>query len=124
MTHPAVHTIVQGQTLDLEVSLRGENLAGAATWVTVEPGLDLTEITTAVILPNTIAIRSTNTAMFLTGTHNMRLWIEWPDDDREPVLELKLVVVPALGSYITSDIVIDGGAPDTEFTESIDGGEA
>ena len=124
MTHPVVHTIIQGETLDLEIRMVGESLTGASAEVKVDEGLDLPAISTSITPPDTINIRSTNTGLFLLGTHRLRLWVTWPDGDEEVVVEILVAVKPSITAWSESDLVIDGGAPGTEFTESIDGGEA
>lgn len=93
MTHPVVHRIVQGQTLDLEFLLVSESLAGVSAEVRADPGVDISAITVTIEQPDTIFVRATNTTTFLIGTHLMRLWVTWPDAALEPVVEMELSVV-------------------------------
>ena len=123
MTHPVVETIIQGDTIDLECRLPGEDLTGASVELRADTGIPLPEVFAIIQLPDTILIQSNQSNTFHVGTHRLRLHILWPNGQRETVLEVMLSIIPRLDGFFTSQSIIDGGAPETVFDLIIDGEE-
>jgi hypothetical protein len=124
MSMSVVERMIQGQTLAIECRLVGDDLTGDVPEITADPGVPIPDISLSVRLPDTVLIEALPTTAFLVGTHRLRLWINRSTGEREMAVEINLVVEAALDGFSVAALIIDGGAPTTEFPETIDGGEA
>lgn len=124
MAHPVVHKIIQGETLYFEIRLVGEDLTDATTRIETSAGMPKANFTATKSLPDTIQVKAVSTDLFAPGVHDLRVWLEWPAGDvREEVPLWSLVdVTEALNYWSTTTDTIDGGAPETEHVDEVEGG--
>lgn len=124
MAHPFTHTIIRGETLDLEFRLPGEVLEDVTAFVKTDSGLDPALFTATVEMPDTIRVRSITTNFFTIGTHVMRLWVRYPSDDEQVLIEALISVRSEIDPWAEYDLILDGGQPGTVYEDEFEGGEA
>jgi hypothetical protein len=122
MTTPVVHNLIIGESFEMELRVPGENFATATVSVASDPGVPSQEIDITVVLPDTIELKAEATGAFFAGSHDLIVWVQWPDN-REALIKAVVVVTPAPDTETITSI-IDGGAPGTDFDDETDGGEA
>lgn len=122
MTNPVVTEIIRGESFTLELRLTGEDLTGAVPSLQIKPGVPEWEFTFEVLPPYTLILHSASSLAFLLGQHNAQIWLDWPDGQREVILDF-IIAVNERVELPPIDIIIDGGTADSVYDESIDGGE-
>lgn len=124
MTQPLTHTIIAGETLDIEFRLPGEVLENVFAFVEADAGLDTDLFVVTIEMPDTIRVRSMLTNLFKIGTHAMRLWVEYPDNHKDVLIDALVVVKGSIDHPTEANLIIDGGSPHTTYEDEYDGGEA
>lgn len=126
MGYPVTHTITRGEDIRIEVRLVGDDITDADPSITVSDDLLAGTFHLSRTPPDTIVIRCLDTSAFPVGTHDLDLWIDWPDGEvtKEMVQDFRIVIEPTGDALADGGISIDGGAPEQEYEGTIDGGPA
>lgn len=83
MVAPVFHKIVQGETLEFEVRFVGEVLTDATIRIETSAGMSPAAFSTSKPETDTVAVVAADTSAFSPGTHDLRIWLDWADGDKE-----------------------------------------
>jgi hypothetical protein len=121
MQQPIVLKVTRGETFEREFRFPGDSVTGATAEFRSPSGIPYQEFTVTALEPDTFVLSAASSASFLPGSHDCQLAVTWPEDEVE-IISFVIVVLQGVEPPPVS-LIVDGGAPDTEFAEETDGGE-